>query len=62
LEYGAASKLLISETEEDKIIEEFEELAEKSGTEFFIISTDTPEGRQLRDLAKVAAILRYPMQ
>lgn len=62
LEFGAVSKLLISEIEEDIITDELEEKAEVIGAEVFIISTDTPEGRQLKDLAKVAAILRYPIQ
>jgi len=59
LEMGAVATLLISETlEEDKIIE-LETLAEQMSTEVKIISTDTKEGQQLRDLGKVAAILRY---
>ena len=62
LEYGAVSKLLISETEDDKIIDELEGLAEQMNTEVHIISVDTKEGLQLRDLAKVGAILRFPLQ
>ncbi len=61
LEYGAVSKLLISEIEEDKIADELEELAETSGVEIFIISTETPEGIQLKDLAKEVALLRFPI-
>lgn len=62
LEYGAVSKLLISEIEDEKIIDELEELADQSKAELFMISMDTSEGRQLKDLAKAAAILRYPLQ
>ena len=62
LEYGAVAKVLISEIEEEGIMDEIEGLAEQSGAEIFIISMDTPEGRQLKDLAKVAAILRYAIQ
>jgi ribosomal protein L7Ae-like RNA K-turn-binding protein len=62
LEYGAVSKLLISEAEEDSIIDELEGMAEQTSTEVIIVSVDTEEGRQLRDLAKVGAILRFPLQ
>ncbi len=60
LDYGAVDKLLLSESF-DKI-EEFEELANKIGTNVFIISVETKEGAQLRDLSGVAAILRYAIE
>lgn len=56
---GAVDTLLLSEGLDEKKIEEFEEEAKKVGTEIRIISTDTREGVQLRDLGKVAGILRY---
>lgn len=56
---GVVDTLLLSETLEDKEIEQFEETAIKFSTTVKIISTDTREGQQLRDLGKVAAILRY---
>ncbi|MFC1742178.1 peptide chain release factor aRF-1 [Nanoarchaeota archaeon] len=59
LEQGVVATLLLSETLEDDEIEEFEKIAEKLGSEVRIISEDTREGVQLRDLGKVAAILRY---
>jgi peptide chain release factor subunit 1 len=59
LKLGAADILLISESLDDKKIEEFENEAKLMGTEVKIISTETSEGVQLRDLGKVAAILRY---
>ena len=40
---------------------EFEEEAQKMGSTMKIISTETREGAQLKDLGKVAAILRYEM-
>lgn len=61
LEAGVVETVLLSDTLEDKDIEEFEKTAEKFGTEVKIISTETREGVQLRDLGKVAAILRYEM-
>lgn len=60
LEMGAVSKLLISENFDD--LEEFEELAVKYGSEVFVISVETKEGVQLRDLGRIAAILRYAIQ
>ena len=62
LKNGVVDTLLISETLEDKKIEDFEEEAKKVKSEVNIISTETREGVQLRDLGKVAAILRYEVK
>ena len=43
-------------------IEKFEEEAQKSATKIEIISIETREGVQLKEIGKVAAILRYPIQ
>ena len=51
--------LLLSEILPDEKIEEFEKEAEALGTDVRIISTETREGVQLKDIGKVAAILRY---
>ncbi len=60
LEYGAVEKLLLSESLND--ILEYEEKATKTGTQVFIVSVDTKEGQQLRDLGGIAAILRYKIK
>ena len=59
LSKGVVDKVLLSESLEDDEIEKFEEEALKFSTEVKMISTETREGQQLRDLGKVAAILRY---
>ena len=59
LQFGAVDVLLLSESLTDEKISMFEDEARKMGTEIRIISTDTREGVQLRDLGKVGAILRY---
>ena len=59
LKIGAVDILLLSEKLDDEKIEAFEEEAKKFKTEVKIISTETREGVQLRDIGKVAAILRY---
>ncbi|MBU1203445.1 MAG: mRNA surveillance protein Pelota, partial [Nanoarchaeota archaeon] len=41
--------------------EELEEIAESSSTKIEIISVETREGIQLRELSGIAAILRYPV-
>ena len=51
--------LLLSEELEDKKIEEFEKEAGNVGTDVKIISVETREGIQLKEIGKVAAILRY---
>jgi len=61
LEMGAVDKLLVSEDLDEREAEALEDQADSLGTEFNIISTDTPEGMQLRDLGKIAAILRFPL-
>ncbi len=59
LEMGAVDVLLLSESMDEDELEALEEEAKKGGTEVRIISVDTREGVQLRDLGKIAAILRY---
>ena len=62
LKFGAVGILLLSEELDDKKIEEFENEAKLVGTEVNIISTETSEGVQLREMGKVAAILRYEVK
>ncbi len=59
LNMGAVDTVLLSEALEDKTIEDFERGAEKLGTTIKIISVDTREGVQLKEMGKVAALLRY---
>ena len=59
LKMGVVDILLLSESLGEKKIEEFEAAAKPVGSEVRIISTQTREGAQLRDLGKAAAILRY---
>ncbi|MBN2457629.1 peptide chain release factor aRF-1 [Candidatus Woesearchaeota archaeon] len=59
LENGTVEVVLVSDTVDDNIVEELEEDAKKTGSAVQIISTETREGVQLRDIGKFAAILRY---
>jgi peptide chain release factor subunit 1 len=59
LKTGAVDELLLSEDLDEKDIEMFEKEAEQVGTTVHIISTETREGVQLRDIGMIAAILRY---
>ncbi len=61
LEYGAVDTLLLSEALDDKLIEELNEIAEKNGSKVEIISVETREGVQLRDLTGIGAILRFAL-
>ena len=56
---GAVDSVLLSDSLDDETIEKFEEAAKEFGTSVVLISTDTREGVQLRDMGKVAAFLRY---
>lgn len=62
LELSAIDTLLISENLDDEISDELEEKGEIQGADVQIISVDTTEGQQLKDLGGIAAILRYPLQ
>jgi peptide chain release factor subunit 1 len=59
LEMGVVDTLLLSEVLEESTIEELEPIAERLGSTVKIISVETREGVQLRDIGKIAAILRY---
>ena len=59
LKMGVVDILLLSESLGEEKIEEFENAAKPVSTNVRIISTQTREGAQFRDLGKVAAILRY---
>jgi len=59
LEFGAIETLLLSDSLEEKEIEFFETEAIKYDTEVRMISVDTDEGKQLKDLGGVGALLRY---
>ncbi|MEK6874390.1 MAG: peptide chain release factor aRF-1 [Nanoarchaeota archaeon] len=58
---GAADTVLLSEALDDDTIERLEDLAAKYGTQVKVISVETREGVQLRDLSKIAAMLRYEL-
>ena len=47
---------------DDKTLEKLEESCIKSGSKLQIISVDSREGKQLKDLGGVGAILRYELQ
>jgi peptide chain release factor subunit 1 len=59
LEMGTVDTLLLSEQLPDEKIEEFELIAKKFNSTVKLISVDTREGAQLKDLGKMGAILRY---
>lgn len=59
LKMGAVETILIAESIDDKIVDEFMQEAEQVGSNVEIISAETREGSQLKDLGGFAAILRY---
>ncbi len=61
LELGAVKTLLISESLDDELIESLEESTSQTGSELRMITTDTTEGKQLKELGGIAAILRFPI-
>lgn len=61
LEYGAVDTLLLSDSIDEGLLEEYEKKSEETGAKMEVISSDTKEGAQLRDLGGVAAILRFAL-
>ena len=62
LGYGAVEILLISEEVDDAKIEEIEKEADQYGTIVKIVSIETTEGKQFRDLSGFGALLRYKIE
>ena len=61
LDQGAADIVLLSEIVPEDKVEEFELVAEQFGSKVELISVETREGTQLKELGGFAAILRYEM-
>ncbi|MAG78252.1 hypothetical protein CL616_02705, partial [archaeon] len=61
MDFGAVDILLVSETMDDEKVDYYEDKSDETGIDIRIISTDTSEGEQLRDLGKIAAILRFAL-
>ena len=59
LKLGAVDVLLISEDIEDEKLDDLEQKAEAIGAKVYLISLETMEGQQLKELGGLAAILRY---
>ena len=58
---GAVDTLLLSETGDEKVMDEMDKEGQKYGTTTEVISTETREGVQLKEMGGIAAILRYPV-
>ena len=58
---GAADIVLLSETLDEELMDEFDKEAQKYGTTIEVISIETREGVQLKEMGGIAAILRYPV-
>lgn len=61
IDFGAVDTLLLSEEVDDDMTEELAEKAEEMGSNVEFISTDTREGVQLKEMGKIAAILRFEL-
>jgi len=59
IELGAVDVLLLSEALDETLMDAYDALARQYGTTVKIISTETREGVQLKELGKIASILRY---
>jgi peptide chain release factor subunit 1 len=62
LKMGAVETLLLSEDLDEEVINKLEDIAKEFSSQVELISTETREGVQLRDMGKMAAILRYEIK
>jgi peptide chain release factor subunit 1 len=62
IQFGAVDTVLLSESLDDEIIDLFTDEAEKMNSNIFIVSVETREGVQLKEIGKIAAILRYEVR
>ena len=59
LKFGAVGTLFLSVSLQKALIKEMTQLAENTGAEIKIISTDTPEGEQFYNMGGIGSILRF---
>lgn len=59
LSFGAAGTVLISRMLKKEKISEFRALAENTGAEVEMVSTETPEGEQFWNISGIGALLRF---
>lgn len=62
IQMGMVDTLLVSESLGDDRIDKYGEEADKEGTKMVVISVETREGVQLKELGGIAALLRYERQ
>lgn len=59
LEMGAVDMLLLSEDIEESVSEELEAKAERIGSTVEYVSTETKEGKQIKEITGIVALLRF---
>ncbi|MBU0894493.1 MAG: hypothetical protein KKF48_00865 [Nanoarchaeota archaeon] len=59
LKYGAVDTLILSKETSKKIVKELSKLAEDTGAKVEIVSTETEEGDQFKNLSGIGSILRF---
>ncbi len=62
LDMGAVDKLIISTSLDKKIISELEKKAKNIAAEIYLVSEETPEGKQFKNLSGIGAILRFSIK
>jgi peptide chain release factor subunit 1 len=59
LEYGAVDTLILSKDTDKKVAKELKEKAESTGATVEVVSTETEEGDQFKNLGGIGAVLRF---
>ncbi|HTY43766.1 MAG TPA: hypothetical protein VMC80_00800 [Patescibacteria group bacterium] len=62
LKYGAVDTLFLSKDTDKAVAKKLKQLAESTGAKIEIISTETTEGQQFKNLGGIGAILRFKVQ
>lgn len=59
LEYGAVDTLILSKDADKNLVKEFKKIALSTGSTIEVVSTDTEEGKQFKNLGGIGALLRF---
>ncbi len=59
LKYGAVDTLILSKDADKTIVKELKQMAESTSSSVEIVSSETEEGEQFKNLGGIGAILRF---
>lgn len=61
LGYGAVDTLILSDFLQEELLDYYEKKAQETGAKLEVVSTETKEGMQIREIGGIVAILRFAL-